>query len=436
MMTNDQMTGQPPVERRVSGNASGGRRCSEGRRSSDRIRLVANSHDDGSPRGTDAGPDGASPYRDSQEEFLAMLAHEVRNPLAPIANAVAVLHGVTSNEPLLHWVHDIIRRQVAQLTRLVDELLDASRVTTGKVTLHKRPISIIRAVDQAVDAGRPQIEQCHQTLTVALPSEPIYVDGDLTRLAQVLGNLLHNASRYTQEGGSIALSAGVSGESVTFRVTDNGRGISAEALPHIFELFAHGDSLPVSRPGGLGIGLTVARGIVELHGGTLIARSDGPGHGSEFTVTLPVSHDMPADGIGARHHPDVASAQARFRITLIDDDADSNAALGILLQRAGHEVSAALTGLAGLELVRQNRPHIVLCDIGLAGMDGYAVAARLREQALDPRPTAIAITGYGQPEDRARALAAGFDHHLVKPVDPAVLLRLIAATGARASRAT
>ena len=180
----------------------------------------------------------------------------------------------------------------------------------------------------------------------------------------------------------------------------------------------------------------MARGIVELHGGTLIARSDGPGHGSEFTVTLPVSHDMPADGIGARHHPDASSAQARFRITLIDDDADSNAALGILLQRAGHEVSAALTGLAGLELVRQNRPHIVLCDIGLAGMDGYAVAARLREQALDPRPTAIAITGYGQPEDRARALAAGFDHHLVKPVDPAVLLRLIAATGARASRAT
>ena len=429
-MSDDQLTAEPPVERRVNGKASGGRRSSDG------IKLVAKSRDDRLPQGTDAGPDAARPPRDGQEEFLAMLAHEVRNPLAPIANAVAVLHGVTSDEPLLQWVHDVIRRQVTQLTRLVDELLDASRVTTGKVALHKRPISITRIVDQAVDAGRPQIEQCHQALTVALPSGPVYVDGDLTRLAQVLGNLLHNAARYTQEGGSIALSAAVNGESVIFRVTDNGRGISTEALPHIFDLFAHGDSSPISSPGGLGIGLTVARSIVELHGGTLAARSDGPGHGSEFTVTLPVSHGTPADGARGRHHPDTASTQAHFRITLIDDDADSNIALGILLQRAGHEVSAALTGLAGLELVRQNRPHIVLCDIGLAGMDGYAVAARLREQALDPRPTAIAITGYGQPEDRARALAAGFDHHLVKPVDPDMLLRLIAATGARASRTT
>lgn len=372
--------------------------------------------------------------RGSQEEFLAMLAHDVRNPLAPIANAVAVLEGITSNDPLLHWVHDIIGRQVKQLSRIVDDLLDASRVTTGKVTLHRRPVAISRIVDQAVDAARPLIEQRNQQLTVAVPSEVIHVDGDLTRLAQVLGNLLHNAARYTQEGGSVRLTAAVSGESVVFTVTDNGVGISAEALPHIFDLFAHGDSASNSSPGGLGIGLAVARSMVQLHGGHLEARSDGLGSGSEFVVTLPVVHSVPDDGVTANNGTDKAAAVAHYRITLIDDSADSNAALGMLLERAGHEVSAALNGLAGLELVRQHRPHIVLCDIGLPGMDGYAVAARLREPGHEPRPTMIALTGYGQPEDRARALAAGFDHHLVKPVDPAMLLQLIAATGARASR--
>jgi CheY-like chemotaxis protein len=402
----------------------------------DTIRLVSESDHERSLGATDPSFGGSGPPTGGQEEFLAMLAHEVRNPLAPIANAVAVLNGISSNEPLLHWVHDVIRRQVGQLTRLVDELLDASRVTTGKVSLHRRPVSITRIVDQAIDAGRPFIDHRNQALTVALPAEPVYVDGDLTRLAQVIGNLLHNAARYTQEGGSIALTAAVQGESVVVRVTDNGNGISAAALPRIFDLFAHGSSSPNTSPGGLGIGLTIARSMAELHGGKLEARSDGIGCGSEFTLTLPMAQEIPPDAVRARHLADAAASQARYRITLIDDDADSNAALGMLLQRAGHEVTAALNGLAGLELVRQHRPDIVLCDIGLAGMDGYAVAARLREVPIEPRPTAIAITGYGQPEDRARALAAGFDHHLVKPVDPDMLLRLIAATGARASRST
>lgn len=400
----------------------------------DSIRLVSDSDHERSLGATDPSFGGSGPPTGGQEEFLAMLAHEVRNPLAPIANAVAVLNGISSNEPLLHWVHDVIRRQVAQLTRLVDELLDASRVTTGKVSLHRRPISITRIVDQAVDAGRPFIDHRNQALTVALPAEPVYVDGDLTRLSQVIGNLLHNAARYTQEGGSIALTAEVQGESLVVRVTDNGNGISPATLSRIFDLFAHGASSPNSSPGGLGIGLTIARSIAELHGGKLEAESEGAGCGSEFTLTLPVSHDVPPDAVRARYLADAAANEARYRITLIDDDADSNASLGMLLQRAGHDVTAALNGLAGLELVRQHRPDIVLCDIGLAGMDGYAVAARLRELAIDPRPTAIAITGYGQPEDRARALAAGFDHHLVKPVDPDMLLRLIATTGARASR--
>lgn len=398
------------------------------------IRLVSESDHERSLGATDPSFGGSGPPAGGQEEFLAMLAHEVRNPLAPIANAVAVLNGISSNEPLLHWVHDVIRRQVAQLTRLVDELLDASRVTTGKVSLNRRPVSITRIVDQAIDAGRPFIDHRNQALTVALPAEPVYVDGDLTRLAQVIGNLLHNAARYTQEGGSIALTAAVQDESVVVRVTDNGNGISAATLPRIFDLFAHGGSSPNSSPGGLGIGLTIARSIAELHGGKLEAHSDGIGCGSEFTLTLPVAPEAPPDAVRARYLADAAANKARYRITLIDDDADSNAALGMLLQRAGHDVTAALNGLAGLELVRQHRPDIVLCDIGLAGMDGYAVAARLRELAIQPRPTAIAITGYGQPEDRARALAAGFDHHLVKPVDPDMLLRLIATTGARASR--
>ena len=215
----------------------------------DTIRLVSESDHERSLGATDPSFGGSGPPTGGQEEFLAMLAHEVRNPLAPIANAVAVLNGISSNEPLLHWVHDVIRRQVAQLTRLVDELLDASRVTTGKVSLHRRPMSITRIVDQAIDAGRPFIDHRNQALTVALPAEPVYVDGDLTRLAQVIGNLLHNAARYTQEGGSIALTAAVQGESVVVRVTDNGNGISAATLPRIFDLFAHGGSSPNSSPG-------------------------------------------------------------------------------------------------------------------------------------------------------------------------------------------
>ena len=379
--------------------------------------------------------DADATARRGQEEFLAMLAHEVRNPLAPIANAVAVLQGVNSNEPLLHWVHDVIRRQVTQLTRLVDELLDASRVTTGKVTLHIRPIAISRVVDQAVDATRPMIEQRKQQLTVAVPSEPIYVNGDLTRLSQMVGNLLNNASKFTQEGGSISLAVEVSDKSVMLRIVDNGAGISPESLPRIFELFAQGDrSTTSSSQGGLGIGLTVARSMVQLHDGTLTAQSEGLGRGSEFVVTLPLTADVPPDPFASRRDPDHQASPAHFRIVLIDDNADSNAALGMLLQRSGHEVSASLNGLAGLELVRNVHPQIVLCDIGLTGMDGYAVAARLREEVQDPLPTLIAITGYGQPEDRARALAAGFDHHLVKPVDPEMLLRLINATGARGSR--
>ena len=402
----------------------------------DAIHLVNDRDPEHSSETSSTSFGGSPPPTGGQEEFLAMLAHEIRNPLAPIANAVAVLHGVTGNEPLLHWVHDVIRRQVTQLTRLVDELLDASRVTSGKITLHRRPVSITRIVDQAIDLSRPTIEHRNQALTVALPSEAAYVDGDLTRLAQVIGNLLQNAARFTQEGGSIALTATVNGSTLVVRVTDNGEGIAPESLPRIFELFTHGTAEPTSSPGGLGIGLTIARSIARLHGGELEAHSEGRGCGSEFTLTLPLAAETPPDAIRARHLAEASASQSRYRITLIDDDADSNAALGMLLQRAGHEVSAALTGLAGLELVRQHHPDIVLCDIGLAGMDGYTIATRLREQALDPRPTLIAVTGYGQPEDRARALAAGFDHHLVKPVDPDMLLRLIAATGARASRAT
>ncbi len=385
----------------------------------------------GYERSQGAGVPEATP-RAGQEEFLAMLAHEVRNPLAPIANAVAVLHGVAGNEPILTWVHDVIHRQVAQLSHVVDALLDASRVTTGRVSLHVRPVSLARIIEQAVDVARPYIDHRNQTLTVALPSDTVYVDGDLTRLAQAVGNLLDNASRFTQEGGSISVSATQQGDTVAITVRDNGRGIAAAELPYIFELFAHGGPSQTTRPGGFGIGLTIARAVVELHGGKLDAKSEGPGAGSEFTITLPPAREVPPEA--KRSRPAFDSPASKFRIVLIDDDVDSNAALGMLLQRAGHEASAALNGLAGLELVRERKPDIVLCDIGLAGMDGYAVAARLREQDLDPRPTAIAITGYGEPEDRARALAAGFDHHLVKPVDPEVLLRLIAATGARASR--
>ena len=358
-----------------------------------------------------------------QEEFLAMLAHELRSPLSPIRNAVAILERIAAAHPQLPWIHDLLKRQTDQMTRLLDDLLDVARVTSGKVTLRKSPVAVVEFVSQAVETSRPLIDSRRQQFTLEIPEQPLYVEGDLSRLTQVITNLLNNASKYTHEGGTIALSVNTSRRYVVLRLKDNGSGIPADTLPRIFDLFAQSDRALARAQGGLGIGLTVVRRLVQMHGGTVLAHSAGADQGSEFVVSLPLFEAPPVppfDGKAQR-----SASELRYRIVLIEDNVDANDVLRTLLQMMGHEVVSAFDGISGVELAMTNQPQVVLCDIGLPGLDGYGVAAKLRQQVRGPMPCMIAMTGYGQPEDHARALGAGFDIHLVKPVDPEALIQRI-----------
>ncbi len=366
-----------------------------------------------------------------KEQFLPMLAHELRNPLAPIRNAVGILRRLQTAEPLIPWIYDVITRQVDHMARLLDDLLDVSRVTSGKVVLQRRPVAVTEFVEQAIETSRPLIDGRGQQLNVSVPAQPIYVDGDAMRLAQVVSNLLNNAAKYTQKGGVIALSAQRRDDTVVLRVNDNGSGIAPAMLPRIFDLFAQSTRTLARAEGGLGIGLTVVRSMVEMHGGTVEASSAGLDQGTEFVVTLPLLHDVPSETVSPRV-AEQRSPERSYRIVLIEDNIDANDTLRTLLQMMGHEVTGVYDGVTALSVVQANRPEIVLCDIGLPGMDGYAVIARLREQLPDAMPMMIALTGYGQAEDHMRALAARFDYHLVKPIDVEALLRLISAHGAGA----
>ncbi len=358
------------------------------------------------------------------EEFLAMLAHELRSPLAPIRNAVAILQRITSSHAQLPWIHDVIKRQADHMSRLLDDLLDVARVTSGKVTLQRRPVAVIEFLGQAIETSRPLIDARRQQFSLDIPPQPLYVDGDLARLTQVFSNLLHNASKYTDEGGAISLSVQASGATLTLRLADNGNGIPAEILPRIFDLFAQSDRALARAQGGLGIGLTVVRRLVEMHGGTVSAASAGVNQGSEFVVTLPLLDAAQGTDFDGNAQPAVGGQ--RYKFAVIEDNVDANDVLRMLLQMMGHEVFSAFDGVTGVALVRSNRPQVVLCDIGLPGLDGYGVIAKLRAEMTGPLPCMIALTGYGQAEDRMRALAAGFDHHLVKPVDPETLMQRIA----------
>ncbi len=367
--------------------------------------------------------EAAALARRRQDEFLAMLAHELRNPLAPIRGAAALLVRVDSTDPMLPLIRKVIQRQVEHMARLIDDLLDVSRVTQGKVTLQRQPTAVTEFVDHAVETCRELIDARHQQLTLDIPVTPLYVDGDPVRLAQIIGNLLHNAAKYTQAGGAITVSVQRHRDTVVIRVTDNGVGIVAELLPHIFEMFTQDDRSLSRTETGLGIGLTVARSMVELHGGTVEARSGGRGQGSEFIVILPcIEHVVEralAKPAGA------ATAATAARILLIDDNADAGEILAMLLRASGHEVETALDGPRALKFFAQVRPQVVLCDIAMPGMDGYQIAAQMRERCQGPMPVMIALTGYGDSQNRDQALAAGFDHHVVKPADPEALQRLI-----------
>lgn len=367
--------------------------------------------------------EAATATKRQQDEFLAMLAHELRNPLAPIRSAVALLERLDAIDPRLKLIHEVVGRQVNHMARLLDDLLDASRVTSGKVALQRRPTDVHEFVDQAVETCRVLIDAQHQRLTLNIPAVPMYVDGDPVRLAQIFGNLLHNAAKYTPDGGSIVLSVRVDGDNVVISVADNGNGIAAESLATIFDMFSQEKRSLSRSQGGMGIGLSVVRTMVERHGGTVTVRSDGFGAGSDFTVVLP-RIDRPPGVVAA---PAPATVTSPLRILLIDDNVDAGVMLSMLLKIEGHEVQVALDGPSGLTSYRSQRPQLVLCDIGLPGMNGYEVAKRIRQdpERPVPPPVLIALTGYDSASDRAMAASAGFDHHVAKPVDFEVLLTLM-----------
>jgi PAS domain S-box-containing protein len=359
-----------------------------------------------------------------KDEFLAMLSHELRNPLAPIRNAVQILGLIPSPEPTLAWSRDVIGRQVQHLTRLVDDLLDVSRITRNMIQLRKEPVALATIVARAVEAVRPLLDARKHELTVRVPSELILLEADPVRLTQVLVNLLSNAAKYTDESGLVTLTVERQGSETMLRVRDTGIGIPPELLPKVFDLFTQADRSLDRSQGGLGIGLTLVRRLVELHGGTVRAFSEGPGKGSEFVVRLPV-----LDAAPPVPHEDNGHREARLspgrRILIVDDNADAAETLALLLRLNGHDVQTALDGPAAVEAARAFQPDVALLDIGLPGMDGYEVARRLRREPGLKDVRLVAVTGYGREEDRLRSREAGFDHHLTKPVEPCVLLKLL-----------
>lgn len=357
-----------------------------------------------------------------QNEFLAMLAHELRNPLAPIGMASALLGKMPDPSPELLNIKAIIDRQVGQLARLLDDLLDAARISSGKIELHKRPLLVAVQLSNALETVQARLVERSQTLVLDLPEQDIWISGDAVRLAQVFSNLLVNASKFTPNGGRIVLSASVLGDKVMIKVADNGAGIAADVLPTIFALFAQGPRSLARSEGGLGVGLNIVHNVTEMHGGSVTASSPGLGHGTVFTVMLPL-HDVTHDGSSA---PAPAVAGLSRHILLVEDNVDASAMLEMVLCSEGHTVVAAFDGVSGLALACSGAFDVLLCDIGLPGMSGYDLVRNTRVSAGMAAPFCVAVSGYGQAEDRALALAAGFDHHLVKPIDLATLLALVA----------
>ncbi len=372
--------------------------------------------------------------RNSQrkDEFLAMLAHELRNPLAAIRNAVA-LGSDPADASEIEWAMEVINRQMRHLSRLIDDLLDMSRITQGKVQLRKEFLDAAAVLNSAVESVRPLMEERGHELTVALRPGTLHTEADPTRLEQIVVNLLSNAAKYTEKNGEISLRARREDDEVVIRVRDNGAGIPPEKLPQMFELFAQGDRTLARSEGGLGIGLTLVRSLAEMHGGRAEAYSEGIGKGSEFVVRLPAS--TPAAPIDAPATAGNTTARStgktplappatvpKRRVLVVDDNVDSARGTSFILQRNGHEVRLAYDGPAAVAAAQEYRPEFVLLDIGLPGMDGYEVARRLRRDENLRGIKLIAVSGYGQESDRRRSQEAGFDQHLVKPVDPGVLL--------------
>jgi signal transduction histidine kinase len=365
-----------------------------------------------------------------KDEFLAMLAHELRNPLAPLHNAVLVLKTGAADPEAIARARDMMERQIQNMTRLIDDLLDVSRINQGKVQLRKEPVELAPVLTGAAESAEHQFRDSEQELAVSLPSEPIYLEADPTRLAQIFGNLLNNASKYNNRGGHVWLTAELasegrqSPEEAVIRVRDDGIGVAPDQLPHIFDLFTQVDHSLERSQGGLGIGLTLVKNLVEMHGGTVVAQSVGLGQGSEFVVRLPVV------AAPSRPTPDADNgkkpAVVKRRILVVDDNLDSAESLAMLLGITGHEVQTAHDGEEAVAAAETFRPEVVLLDIGLPKLNGYEAAHQIRQQPWGRKMALVALTGWGQEEDRRKSKQAGFDNHLVKPVDYAALVQLLA----------
>ena len=348
-----------------------------------------------------------------KDEFLAMLAHELRNPLAPIRNAVEILR-LADDREVRERARELVGRQVQHLARLVDDLLEVSRITQRKVVMKRAPVKLASIIDSAVETARPGLDAADHRLEVKQPAADIWLDVDAVRISQVIGNLLHNAGKFTPRGGRVVLEARREAGDLLVSVTDNGVGIAPEILPVVFDLFAQADRSLERSQGGLGIGLSLVKGLVEMHGGSVTATSPGLGKGSSFTFRLPVGDVKPVP----EAKPPQAVRATRQRVLVVEDNVDSAETLQMLLTQLGHEVAVVNDGRAAVEAALAFRPNVILLDIGLPGVDGFHLARKLRSLPETSGARLIAVSGYGQDRDREMSRAAGFDLHLVKPVDP------------------
>lgn len=363
-----------------------------------------------------------------KDTFLALLAHELRNPLAPLRNGLEVLRLADHDPAARRGAREMMDRQLLHLIRLVDDLLDISRITSEKMTLRRSRVLLSDVVHSAVETARPLIDEAGHELIVSLPDDPIHLDADLTRLAQVFGNLLTNSAKYTPPGGVIRLDATLEGGEAVVSVRDTGIGIPASALPDIFDMFSQVGRSVERHTGGLGIGLALVRGLVEMHGGAVEAHSDGPGQGTQFTVRLRALRASNSDGRPLESpHPIVAATPAsrKFRVLVVDDNRDSADSLALMLRMFGNDVMAAYDGDEALETAQSFHPEVMLLDLGMPRVNGYETARLIRQRPGGKNITLIAQTGWGQEADLRRTAEAGFDRHLVKPVDPSALMSLL-----------
>jgi PAS domain S-box-containing protein len=358
-----------------------------------------------------------------KDEFLAILAHELRNPLAPIRNGLQIMRLANGESETIEQARTMMERQLGQMVHLVDDLLDLSRISRGKIELRKERVELSKVIQQAIETSRPLIEQSGHDLTTTMPPGPIYVDADITRLSQVFSNLLNNAAKYTEQGGRVELTVQRGDSEAIVSVKDNGVGIPAHMLPHVFEMFTQVDRNLERSQGGLGIGLSIVERLVQMHGGSVAVDSEGPGTGSEFVVRLPVA-------LSTVHRSDgdteATTPLSRRRILVVDDNKDAAVSLAMMLRLTGNEARTAHDGMEALNVAEEYQPDFILLDIGMPRLNGHETAKRIRQQPWGKGMVLVALTGWGQQEDRQRTAEAGFDHHLVKPADAAEINRLLA----------